>query len=414
MARATSTGAVLPGSGGPPLIISSILRPEGGTGVHTHIRELRRFLDRQGVASTLVTSFSWQPALSAPVFAVRLPLAHMSSSASVTWYRHFHELFLRKALRNRLRRMSNAVVYTQSPVEARAALLARRGPEQRVVMAVHFQTSQADEWARKKQIAPCGRVYKSIRLLEREVIPRLDGIVYVSESVQRELLKWLPQAEQVRSKVIPNFIGPPPEPSGSDFLGDLVTVGGLEIAKNHRFLLEVLASASKTGRRPTLDIYGDGICRKDLERLARNLGIVNQVRFRGFRRDVRELLPRYRVYVHASYAEASPFAIIEAMSAGLPIVAHSIGGIPELYKDGVEGRCWQIDNPDRAASVLADLLDSDLSRATLGAAAAARFRREFESNVVAPLLYSFLLGENVVQQRRDQAESPRSGQKAKR
>lgn len=397
-----------------PLVISSLLRPEGETGVHTHIRELRRFLDHQGVASTLVTPFSWQPALSAPVFAVRLALAHLSTSASVMWYRHFHEVFLRKALRRRLQRMSNTVIYTQSPVEARAALLARRGPEQRVVMAVHFQTSQADEWARKKQITPDGRVYKSIRLLEREVIPRLDGIVYVSESAQRELLTWLPQAERVQSKVIPNFIGPPPEPSGGVLLGDLVTVGGLEIAKNHRFLLEVLASANKAGRRLTLDIYGDGVCRKGLERLAGELGIVDQVRFRGFRRDIRELLRRYRIYVHASYAEASPFAIIEAMSVGLPIVAHSIGGIPELCNDGVEGRYWHIDNQDKAASVLIDLLDSDLSRATLGAAAAARFRRDFESNIVAPRLYSFLVDDKLVRQRRTRPTSTRSVQKAER
>lgn len=380
----------------PPLVISSIMRPEGSTGVHTHIREFRSFLDSQGVASTLVTPFSWQPALSAPVFGVRLALARLSNSASVTWYRHFHEVFLRRALHRHLRGSTDAIVYTQSPVEARAALLARRGPHQRVVMAVHFQTSQADEWVRKKQIAPNGSVYKAIRRLEQEVIPQLDGIVYVSEAARRDLLAWLPQAASVRSEVIPNFIAPQPVRSDDGFLGDLVTVGGLEIAKNHRFLLEVLASANRTGRKLTLDLFGDGICRRDLKRQAEVLGITEQVRFRGFRPDVRKLLPRYRIYVHASYSEASPFAIIEAMSVGLPIVAYGAGGIPELCRDGVDARYWQLDDRDKAAATLLDLLDSEPSRSALGIAAAARFRRVLMSDTVAPRLYSFLMQDKLV------------------
>ena len=56
---------------------------------------------------------------------------------------------------------------------------------------------------------------------------------------------------------------------------------------------------------------------KDLMRLARSLGLEEQVRFRGFRRDVRDFLPRYRAYVHASYSESSSLAIMEAMGAGL-------------------------------------------------------------------------------------------------
>ena len=92
-------------------------------------------------------------------------------------------------------------------------------------------------------------------------------------------------------------------------------------------------------------MYGEGPCQKDLERQARDLGLEGQVRFRGFRPDVREFLPAYRAYVHASYAESSSLAIIEAMAAGLPIVAGDIGPISELCDDGAEARFWPLDDP---------------------------------------------------------------------
>ena len=134
----------------PPLVIASILRHEGRTGVHTHVRELRAFLNEKSIPSTELTPFSWNRPLSTPVFAVRLALERVSGSASVAWYRRFHEQFLRMALQKHLRSLDEAVIYAQGPVEAQAALLARTGRQQRVILAVHFQTSQADEWARRR------------------------------------------------------------------------------------------------------------------------------------------------------------------------------------------------------------------------------------------------------------------------
>jgi glycosyltransferase involved in cell wall biosynthesis len=80
--------------------------------------------------------------------------------------------------------------------------------------------------------------------------------------------------------------------------------------------------------------------------------VVHQVRLRGFRPDVRDFLPGYRAYVHASYSESSSLAIMEAMDAGLPVVAGDTGPISELCDDGVEARFWPLDDPARAASLL--------------------------------------------------------------
>lgn len=376
-----------------PLVIASILREEGITGVHTHIRQLRQYLDGCGISTRLVTPFSWGRMFTYAVFGFRpLVLERLSGSASVFWYRYWHEVFLRNALRRSLAQIGDCVVYSQGPVEARAALRARRGPHQRVVMVVHFQTSQADEWTHKDQIRRDGRLFRQIRQFEREVIPHVDGLMYVSKSARNGILTWLPEAAAVPSAIIGNFVAPLPAEPYQEPLGDLVTTGNLTRAKNHRFLLDVLAEAKRAGRSVTLDVFGEGVCRKDLLRQAHSLGLDEQVRLRGFRPDVRQFLPRYRAYVHASYVDAQPLAIIEAMAAGLPVVAGDIGGISELCDDGVEARFWPLDDPAQAAATLLDLLDSEPARLKAARAAEERFRREFDAGVVGPQLRSFLFG----------------------
>lgn len=375
-----------------PLIIATILREDGITGVHTHVLQLRRYLESCLTTVTLVTPFSWGRPLTIPVFGFRrLILERCSGSASVAWYRHWHEVFLQRALRRCLADVGDCVVYAQGPLAARAALRGRRGPHQRVVMAVHFRISQADEWADKKQITRGGAVFRAIRQVEREVIPQVDGLVYVSRWAQNALLAWLPEAAAVHSAVIGNFVAPLHLEPGHEPLGDLVTTGNLDLVKNHRFLLEVLAEAKRTGRSLTLDVFGEGPCRKDLLRLTHSLDLEEQVRFRGFRRDVRDFLPRYRAYVHASYSESSSLAIMEAMAAGLPIVAGNIGPISELCDDGIEARFWPLDDPAKAAAMLIDLLDCESARLKAASAARERFDREFNAEVVGPRLQSFLL-----------------------
>lgn len=387
------TGPLLDASA--PLVIATMLRPEGNTGVQTHVRQLRRYLADRGVTTTLVTPFSWRRAATVPVFGMRLLIERFSGPANVAWYRYWHEWFLRNALRRLLSGVGACTVYTQCPVAARAALCARQGSHQRVVLAVHFRISQANEWADKKQIKPGGRVFRSIRDLERRVIPQTDGLMYVSQWAQDALLDWLPEAAGVRSTVIGNFVEPTHVLPGQECIGDLVTIGHLEPVKNHHFLLQVLAHAKRAGRTLTLDIFGEGPLHKELLARVRTLDLEEQVRFRGYRRDVRDFLPHYRCYVHASYSESSSLAIIEAMAAGLPIVAADIGPISELCDDGAEARFWSLDDTAKASAILLDFLDCEPARAKAAAAASERFGREFNADLVAPRLMAFLAGRDL-------------------
>ena len=110
----------------PPLIIATMLREDGITGVHTHVRQLREYLGRLKVDARVVTPFSWNRTLT-PVFGLRLAVKRFSRAAGVVWYRYWHELFLYHALRRRLAELDECVIYAQEPLAARAALRARRG-----------------------------------------------------------------------------------------------------------------------------------------------------------------------------------------------------------------------------------------------------------------------------------------------
>jgi len=391
---AGSAGAK-PASDPRPVVISTTFREIGTTGVHTHFQQVAQFLREQGIPVTIVTPFSWARPLTYPMFAPRLVLQRVSGPASVLWYRYWHEAFLRNALRRELATAGDCVIYAQGPLDARAAFAARKGPHQRVVMAVHFRTSQADEHAEPgRELRRDGRIFRAMRETEREVIQQLDGLVYVTKWAQDALLTWLPEAAAVPSTVISNFVAPlAARPAGDrgDYLADLVTAGRLDDRKNHRFLLDVLVAAGKAGHRPTLDVYGDGPLKRALEQRIEALGLATQVRLCGFRADVRTLLPRYRAYVHAAYAETSSLAIIEAMAAGLPIIAGGIGPIAELVDDGVEARFWPLDDPAQAAAIAVELLGSEEARSKAGTAALERFRRDYSAAILGPQIRSFLV-----------------------
>jgi glycosyltransferase involved in cell wall biosynthesis len=381
-----------PEPGVDPLLITTILRPSGATGVHTHIRQLWAHAEADGHETQLVTPFSRSRAMTTAAFAPKTALDLVSTSAAAWWYHRSHEVVLRRALRGQLSRLDRCIVYAQCPWSARAALAARTGPDQRVVVGVHFRTSLADEWVNKGKIHRDGRVFEALHSAERQVLPAVDGLVFVSRWGRDALLAWLPEAADVPSAVIPNFLTPSqaqPQPASTD----LVTVGSLEPVKNHEYLLRVLAAARDRGRTYTLDVFGRGPLHDELTRLARSLGVADQVRLRGFVPDVRARLGGSRAYVHASWSESLPLAIVEALAARLPVVAGDSGGIREIVDDGVEGRIWPLDDPARAADVLIDLLEQGDAHGRASRAALARFERDFDAAVVAPRLLAFLRGE---------------------
>ncbi len=370
-----------------PVVVATLMRPTGSSGVQTHVEELSRYLRAQRLPVEVVTPFSWGNALRSGLFGLRRLVDPISGAAGVRWYVHFHRLYLERALRYRLAGTGRAVVYCQCPVSALAALAARRACTQKVVLAVHFCASQADEWVVKGRIPRDGITFRAIRRAEAEALARVDGVVFVSEAARSAL--WTAPPSEVPTVTLTNFVAAPDRERPTERRADLLTVGALEPHKNHAFALEVLVAARRRGHRLTLDIVGEGPDRSALARRARSMGLESDVRFLGHVPAVRQTLAGYRAYVHCATREACPLAVIEAMAAGVPVVAAPVGGVRELFTNGVEGRFWPLDDADRAAEVLVGVLRDDAVRARMGAAGSARFRRSLDAAVVCPSLLAF-------------------------
>ena len=115
----------------------------------------------------------------------------------------------------------------------------------------------------------------------------------------------------------------------------LTMVARFEPQKDHPSLLKALARLRNHAWR--LELIGEGPLLERTRDLARSLGIADRVEFLGQRSDVAERLATSQVYVLSSNWEGFPRSILEAMRAGLPVVASDVAGVSEAVVDGVTG-----------------------------------------------------------------------------
>jgi glycosyltransferase involved in cell wall biosynthesis len=126
-----------------------------------------------------------------------------------------------------------------------------------------------------------------------------------------------------------------------------------------------------------LEVAGDGPDRPALEREAELLGLEDTVEFLGWREDLTRLFDRWDVFAQPSLEEAFPVATLEAMAAGLPVVATNVGGLPELVEDAETGLLVPPEDPAALADALRKLISEPALRQVMGRAGLVRVRERF-------------------------------------
>ncbi|MEW6664801.1 MAG: glycosyltransferase [Thermodesulfobacteriota bacterium] len=109
-------------------------------------------------------------------------------------------------------------------------------------------------------------------------------------------------------------------------------IGRLTPIKNHRMLFQAVKCLRDWGRGGSLRflLVGDGELREDLAASARDLGIEDQVIFAGWQKDMAPVYGASDLVALTSLNEGTPVALIEAMAAGVPVIATQVGGVPDL------------------------------------------------------------------------------------
>jgi glycosyltransferase involved in cell wall biosynthesis len=171
-------------------------------------------------------------------------------------------------------------------------------------------------------------------------------------------------------------------------------VGALaRIAQQKGFDLLVRALASLDG--VTAVVVGDGPERSEVEALAMKLGVSERLLITGWQGDARSYLSTFDVYCLPSRFEGFPLAVVEAMLAGLPIVASDVGSVSEAIRDGETGLLVPPDDPTALAGAIRRLLEDRQLAARLGECARAVAAEQFTAERMARAyedLYQEILG----------------------
>lgn len=196
--------------------------------------------------------------------------------------------------------------------------------------------------------------------------------------------------------VVHNGIADSPKRVGSvtNSTPRLVMVARFAPPKDHQILLRAIAGVAGTY---DLILVGVGPLQAQLQEQARSLGVENRVRFLGFVEDLEGLLAESDIFILTSDKEGFPLSILEAMRAGLPVVASDVGGVKEAVIDGETGFLIPRGDVSTLRQRLEQLITDPVLRARMGAAGRRRYETHFTlDQMLAKTLavYEKVLGTN--------------------
>jgi len=290
-----------------------------------------------------------------PVHPLRSRLVKRRLSVAYAW-----------RLRRLLRRERFDLVHAHIYASTAAAALATLGTGVPLVITEHTEAT----WQGRRA-----------RWISRWIYRQTKHIIAVSTPIERRLIERDGLSPDLIT-VIPNAVVPAsevrPDVQPALPIGPLVgVVARLKPEKGVANFLKAAARVSPLFPEAHFVIAGDGPLRQELADLAEDLGLKSRVHFLGFRSDASALMESMDVLVVPSLTEGSPLVILEAMAAGLPVVASAVGGIPDQIRHDKEGLLVPPDDTGALGEALLDLLRDHAHARRLGEAGRRRATSEF-------------------------------------
>lgn len=217
----------------------------------------------------------------------------------------------------------------------------------------------------------------AFRLADRAMQPFTTAVISPSAQV-RDLGVAAGTCHPNKTVVIPNAVDTRryPQALNHNQSPRILAIGRLAFPKDFSGLLQALGALN----RPDIytDIAGDGPERTALDGQIVSLGLEGTTTLLGTRNDIPELLAASDLFVLSSTSECLPMSIIEAMAAGLAVVATDVGGVAELVVEGETGLLVPAGDHSALADAIAQLLDAPDLRRRMGAAGRQRARELFD------------------------------------
>jgi glycosyltransferase involved in cell wall biosynthesis len=265
------------------------------------------------------------------------------------------------------RRVRPAIVHANSSkagILGRLAALATRVPTR--LFTVHG-------WAFKAHTGWAARGY----LWADRVMARITTTTICVAESERDAGLRAGTCRPDRTVVIHNGVAPAPPhcPPAPGLPVTVLSVGRLRAPKDFLTLVRAVSRLEPGAIR--LRIAGDGPDRQALVEAVERPGLTRVVELLGTDPDVGALLGAADVFVLSSVSEGLPMSVLEAMAAGVPVVASAVGGVPELVDDGETGVLVPPGDPAALAAALARLAAEPALRERLGAAGRRHAEAEF-------------------------------------
>ena len=227
--------------------------------------------------------------------------------------------------------------------------------------------------------------------ITRFSIEQSDAVTAISGHLRAKTLEQLKPRCEV--EVIPNFVncdlfrpGEGGDRRGSLAPGDHKVLMHLSNFRPVKRVVDVVEIFARVAAKvpATLVLIGDGPERSAAEWVARDKGLASQIRFLGKQDRVHELLPCADLLLLPSDMESFGLAALEAMACEVPVICSRVGGVPEVFQDGVEGFLVEPRDVDTMAERALEILTDSGRQASMGRAARARALDQFCASKIVP------------------------------
>jgi L-malate glycosyltransferase len=292
-----------------------------------------------GLGATASPDLRWTAALRRLLVGGRFDVLHAHLPYTAAFGR-LVDLTVPRALRP-------AVVYTEHSLWNKAAVLTK---------ALNRSTVGVDRALIVVSVAARDALPRSLRARARVVVHGVDRTRFVALRARRAELR-----REVREE-----LGVPDD----EVLA--LTVANLRSEKGYDVLLEAARLSAAAGTPVRFVSVGRGPLEAELAAMVQDMGLEGRVTLLGTRTDTARLMTGADIFVLPSHQEGLPVALMEAMSAGLPVVATIVGGVPDVVTDDVEGLLVPPHRPDLLAEAVARVARDGALRSRLADASLAR------------------------------------------
>ncbi|WP_020616876.1 glycosyltransferase family 4 protein [Paenibacillus daejeonensis] len=279
------------------------------------------------------------------------------------------------------------LIHAHHPIAA--LVMKQLFPDTPVLMTIH--SSYERELILNRKIQEGGIEHQFLTAIYGELEARMDGLLTVSESFRGYLAPYLASPERVH--VIPNgFDEKRFKPISHDnAVPQLITVCRLVPAKGLDILLRACAELKQRNYPFVLHIIGDGPIRKELEELAVELNLYDEIIFYGYMLHPEEFMPFFDIFVLPSRAESFGSVFAEAALCWLALVGTNVGGIAEQIQDGANGLLVPPEDPTALADALEKLVSDPIYRYNMARAAWDRAKKDYSlQRVIAQMKNVYL------------------------